>query len=168
MINLGLFFEKKLQIGSIFLDGHTHEDSVLPARVTSSPVEYGANVVDNMVMDPIILNVTAFVSETPGFSLSINGIFNAFKRTSDALDVLRQAQVNRQTMAVYCNLGYFQNMTITSIRPNCDVDGITTISMDISFKEIIFVGEVDSQDPFDPKYQNPVSRGMLQLGSVPL
>lgn len=168
MINLGLFFEKKLQIGSIFLDGHTHEDSSLPTRVTSSPVEYGANIVDNVVADPITLNITAFVSETPGYSLSLNGIFNSFKRTTDALDILRQAQINRDTLGVYCNLGFFQNMMITSINPHCDTDGITTISMDISFQEIIYVGEVDSQNPFDPKYQSPVNRGMLQTGSVPL
>lgn len=168
MISLGLFFEKKLQIGSIFLDGHTHEDAQVPARVTSSPVEYGANVVDNVVIDPMTLNITAFVSETPGYSLTLNGIFNQFKRTSDALDVLRQAMVNREAISVYCNLGYFQNMMITSIVPHCDVDGITTISMDISFQEIIFVGEVDRQNPFDPKYDNPVNRGALQLGNVPL
>ena len=129
MISLGLFFGRKLQVGNIFFDGHVSESSSFPLQVTSNPVEQGANVVDNMVVSPFTLEVSAFISETPVFSLGLDGLFNQFKRTSDALDVLRQLQVSRQVVEVQCNLGYYENMAIMNIRPVSDLDNLTTIQI---------------------------------------
>ena len=168
MINLGLFFERSLQIGGIFFDGHVSENASFPLEMTSSPVEYGANVVDNAVVQPFVLNVSAFVSETPGYSLDINGIFNNFKRTSDALDVLRQLQSSRMAVDVYCNTGLYQNMMITEIRPTSDMSGITTISIDITMQQIIFVGETNTENPFDNQYRNEINRGNLEPSDLPI
>lgn len=167
-MNIGIFFGRSLKIGDIFLDGHQSENPSMPAEVTSSPLEYGANGVDNIVIGPIELQISAFISETPGISLSPQGIFNNFKRTSDALDVLRQAQINRLVMDVYCNTGYYQNMAIANIQPISDLDMVTTIQIDITFQEMIFIGQQNTQNPFDPKYKDQVNRGALQPGDSPV
>ena len=164
----GLFSSsRRLQIGNIFLDGHERESAKFSASVTDNPVEVGANVVDNAYIDPIQLTVTAFVSETPMFQLNPLGFFNQFKRTSDALAVLYQAQVNRVALDVSCNLGFFADMFIVDVQTRCSNDSVTIVEVDITFRQMIFIGESGTLNPFDDKYRNEVNRGTLQMGSQP-
>jgi len=166
---IGLFSSmRRLQIGDIFLDGHTSENATLTAQATSIPIEVGANVVDNVIIEPMTLSVSAYMSEGNLFTFGASGVFNDFKRTTDALDVLRQAQVNRVALDVYCNTGYYRNMMLTEIKPSCSVDSVTMIIYDLTFQEMIFTGESEVQNPFDPKYNDSVNRGSLQLGDAPL
>ena len=165
----GLFSaSRRLQIGNIFLDGHERESAKFTAVLTDNPTEIGANTVDNAYIDPIQLTVTAFVSETPMFQLNPMGFFNQFKRTSDALAVLYQAQVNRVALDVSCNLGFFTNMFITDVTTRCSNDSVTIVDVDITFKQAMFLVSDQALNPFDDKYRNEVNRGTLQMGSNPV
>ena len=158
----------RFQIGSLYLDGHVSEDAQLDCEVTDNPVEYGANAVDNAYIKPTMLNVTAYVSQTPAFTLSLTGLFNQFKRTTDAISVLRQIEIDRQLVNVTADLGFFQNMMLKSIKPRLSSDGVSTVMIDLVFQEIILVGQTDSSNPFDPKYKSAVNRGKLQPGGAPI
>jgi hypothetical protein len=163
MINLGLFFNRTLNIGDIYFTGHESEEAVFSTTVTDNPVEYGANTVDNIFINPILLTFNAFVSELPAYTFTPQGLFNAFKETSDAIDVLYQLMVSRQVVDVKCNIGFFPGMAITEIRPISNNDNLTTIPMQISLKQIVFTNDPSYQDPFQSKYKDMVNRGALEL-----
>ena len=163
MINLGLFFNRTLNVGDIYFTGHDHEDATFSVEVTENPVEYGANRADMMIVKPITLRVRPFVSELPAYSFTPTGLFNAFKETSDAIDVLYQLMVNRQVIDVKCNIGFFSGMAITEIRPTSDNDNLTTIPLEITLKQIIFTSDPNYIDPFESQYKNMVNRGALEL-----
>ena len=163
MINFGLFFNRVLGIGNIFFTGHDSENATFSADITKVPVEYGANVVDNIVIQPIEITFNAFVSELPAYSFSFEGLFNAYKATSDAIDVLKTLMVSRQVVDVNCNLGYFPGMAVKEIKPLSDMDNITTIPLQITMAQINFVGSNGAQDPFESQYKDIINRGALQL-----
>jgi hypothetical protein len=150
------------------MDGEVAEDAELDCEVTDNPVEYGANVVDNAYIKPTILNVTAYVTQTPAFTISPNGFFNQFKRTADAISVLRQLEVDRLLVDVTAQLGFFRNMMLKSFKPRVSNEGLSTVMIDMTFQELILVGETDSSNPFDPKYRSQVNRGKLQPGGSPI
>lgn len=163
MINLGMFFNRTLNVGNIFFTGHEREEATFATVVTENPVEYGANVTDHAYIKPIVLKVRPFVSELPAYSLSPEGIFNAFKDTSDALDVVYQLMVKRQVIDVKCNIGFFPGMMITEMTPMSDLENLTTIPIELTLQQIIFDGDPSYQDPFESQYKNMVNRGALQL-----
>ncbi len=163
MINLGLFFNRTLSIGDIYFTGHENEEATFSVTVTDNPVEYGANTVDNMFINPIILTFQAFVSEIPAYTFTPEGLFNAFKETSDAIDVLYQLMVSRQVIDVKCNIGFFPGMAITEIRPSSNNDNLTNIPMQITLRQIIFTNDPSNQDPFESQYKDMINRGALEL-----
>lgn len=166
-MNTGLFFSRSLSIGNIYFDGHTSEAPVFSAIPTDHPVEYGANVTDNVIINPIGLKVVAMVNESPLLSLTPNGIFNEFKRTSDALSVLKNAMIRRVPVSVVCNLGLFKNMLITRVEPISDENHVTLISVAITLQEIYYVGEVINEDPTNQDYSSTTNRGALQPKDTP-
>lgn len=167
MINTGLFFNKKLSIGNIFFDGHTQEVINYTVTPTSSPVEFGANVVDNAIVQPITIEVDVFVGDIVAFNLSAKNFFNTFKKTADALQVLRQAMVDRNTLDVICNLGYFSGMMIVGVTSRNTTDAVDTVFAKITLKQIIFVGSDTGFNPSDPKYNGSVNTGVQQTSSAP-
>ena len=167
MINSGIFFNRKLKIDNIFFDGHMSEMVDYTVTPTEQPVEYGANVTDNAIVQPYQLNFVAYVTEFIPLSLNPLGIFNAFKRTSDAVDVLHQAMVTRDTVDVVCNLGSFTNLLITNVRMTNERDTLTTVNISISLQQLYFVGEVTANDPDNKDYSPTKNRGGLQPKSTP-
>lgn len=162
MINSGLFFNRKLKVGDIYFDGHTSELFEASALPTQQPVEFGANIVDNIVIQPYTLEVVIFVGDIIVINLNAKSIFNNFRKTPDALNVLYQAMVERNTLDVVCNLGYFPGMAIVNINANTDTDTVTGVLATLTLQQILFMGEVSTNTPIDKQYAPGVNRGMLQ------
>ena len=162
MINTGLFFERQLNIDNIFFDGHTNENISYNVTPTNQPVEFGANVTDNVIVQPIQLSFSCYVSEFHPVSLNLRGAVNAFKRTNDALQVLYQTMVDRNVVSVVCNLGYFNNMLITSVPVSNEINTETTAFFTINLQQIYFVGEPQQNNPANDKYNGNSDRGSVQ------
>ena len=105
----------------------------------------------------------AFISETPGFALSLEGIYNNFNRPKDAIDVLRRTQVARQTVEVYGNSGFYKDMMIKEWEVVTNLENLQTVQLNITMQQLIFVGQAGEDDPFDDQYKRRTDRGSLQM-----
>lgn len=79
---------QRAQLGTMILDASENEDHARSATVTKSEIEDGSNVADHVALDPITLNLEAFISDTPvgffkgalgaGVGFATSSVQNAF------------------------------------------------------------------------------------------
>lgn len=101
-------------INVISFDASLSESHVYEAQVTTNPVETGANISDNILINPVALNITGFITDTPlkffqGLRNKINGSGELSKTAHDQLVELFNS---RQKFEVVTGLAVYKDMIL--------------------------------------------------------
>lgn len=172
-----LVFKKGNFINTVELDIIVSEGAVTTARVTENPVEFGANVNDHIIIEPMTFSVAGIVSNISAGTLGqISTIPNAFSqstsRAKEAWDALLELQVNRRPFLLVQGLKEYNNVIILSLSEAQDKDTANGLFFTATMKEIIFIGsEIVTADQFDDpdisdKMVPATSGGLKQLNEI--
>ena len=124
----------------------THNNEV---SLTTNPVELGAAITDNAVIEPKKITITAQVSDTPiGFAAvgqiidNVTGLFGSsteqsITRSNAAYNALVQLQEQREPIEVQTKLKFYTDMIITNIKTEQDKDTSRIVRLIISLQEVL-------------------------------
>ena len=172
-----LFFRKGNFIEEIELDIIINESASATVRVTENPVEFGANVNDHIITEPMTFTTAGIVSNisssTIGQFLRVPTVFS--KNTSkakEAWEALLELMANKTIFDLKQGLKEYPNIVLLSLTENQDKDTANGLFFTATFKEIIFAGaELVTATQFrDPKIRDkmvpPISGGLKALGGA--
>lgn len=149
-----LFIRTNKNIGGIRLDAVLSESHNNVASVTTNPVESGAVVSDNVVIEPKKINIVGEVTDTPlgaeAFGAIINTATSTFgnatagnqTRSSAAYSAIVALQELREPISVQTKLKLYENMVITRISTTQDKDSSRIARMSIDLEEVIITSSV--------------------------
>jgi len=97
------------------LDASIQENHVYQALVTSNPVEQGSDVTDNVTINPVVLNMTGFITDTPvkflqGAQQLLSSTSGSGSISSSAHDDLIFIFEKKQPFTVVTGLKTYANM----------------------------------------------------------
>lgn len=165
--NSAILFTTKPSIGGLYFDAMLRERHNYPSRITSHPIEAGANIVDNQVIFPPVIEMEIAVGSVYLANPFLS--FGGSTRPVDALAQLRQLQATRQPMTVVCLLAVYQNVLIKEINAHIEKDTASTLIATVTMWVANIVdsnGTSINVSPANPAYANPVNTGTKQAQPV--
>jgi hypothetical protein len=172
-----LIFYKGNYISTVELDIVISEGATATTRVTENPVEYGANMNDHIIVDPMTFTVSGVVSNISSRSVDIpetvKTVFSqATSKAREAWEALLKLQVDRTPFTLVQGLKEYLNVVIISLTESQDKDTANGLFFTATLKEIVFVGtEVVTEEQFNDsnisdKMVPVVSGGLKQLSGA--
>ena len=99
-------------IDGIGFDALINADEYWDADVPAYPVETGFEVSDTIILRPIKLSMTLYLTNTPVTWKHIHGV--SLNRVQDVINRLRQLYFRKEPITVTTNENDYENMAITS------------------------------------------------------
>lgn len=172
-----LFFKKGNFISTVSLDIIINESASATVRVTENPVEFGANMNDHIITEPMTFTVSGVVSNISsnkiGQFLRIPTIFSKnTSKSKEAWEKLLELQINKTPFTLVQGLKEYKNIVILSLTESQDKDTANGLFFTATMKEIIFAGaEIITEEQFnDPNIADKmiptISGGLKRLGGV--
>ena len=136
-MSFGNLFVVLSSIGDIEVDASLNENHLIPARVTRNPIEDGSMYADNIILDPIVLNITARVSDASMIPL----VPSFGSKSLDAYNGLVELQSAKEIIEVVTGIRSYQNMYLERISvPRASTDG-NSLRFEMTISEILIVGD---------------------------
>jgi len=144
-----LFIRTQKAIGGIQLDAVISESHVNEVSLTNNPVEFGAEITDNAVVQPKQINILAEVSDTPlGVAALgqivdlVTGLFGTstienITRSNAAYNAVIQLQEEREPIEIQTKLRLYTDMVITKVTTIQDKDTSRIVRMSIDLQQVI-------------------------------
>lgn len=123
----GYFFDAFLEVN------HTHN-----SKITSHPVQSGANITDHIYVEPVELSMKIKMSDCMQ-SLVKGQFVQSYTRSVSAYNVLRELQKLRIPFDVTTRLEVYQNMVIETLSVSDDVKNLNGLEVDVALKQILVV-----------------------------
>lgn len=135
-MSFGNLFVVLSKIADIELDVVLHDQHDLNTRVTRNPVEDGSEYADNIVLLPIILNMSARVSDASMIPL----VPSFGSKSIDAYNALAELQSNKELVTVGTGIRTYENMYVERITvPRSSQDG-NSLRFDMTISELLITG----------------------------
>lgn len=128
----------KTNIAGYFFDAvmdvqHTHS-----SKITSHPVQSGANISDHVYNEPVEVTMTIIMSDV--MAGIIKGQFiGTHSRSISAYNMLRELQKQRIPFQITTRLEVYQNMIIETLSVPDDVKTLYGLEVKVSMKQILMV-----------------------------
>jgi hypothetical protein len=139
-----LFFRKGNYLASIELDVIVNETTQASSTITSNPVENGADVNDNIIINPMTFTITGVISNSKvsllGGLNTITSFADNSKPNVDAWGNLLKLQAERKPFDLETTLKTYKNIVIENLSTDQDKDTSNALFFTANLKEIIFVG----------------------------
>ena len=144
-----LFIRTQKSIGGIQLDAVISDSHVNEVSLTNNPVEFGAEITDNAVVQPKQINILAEVSDTPlgvaAFGQIVDlvtGLFGSstsenITRSNAAYNAVIQLQEEREPIQIQTKLKLYTDMIITKVTTIQDKDTSRIVRMSIDLQQVI-------------------------------
>ena len=144
-----LFIRTQKAIGGIQLDAVISESHVNKVSLTNNPVEFGAEITDNAVVQHKQINILAEVSDTPlGVAALgqivdlVTGLFGTstsenITRSNAAYNAVIQLQEEREPIEIQTKLKLYTNMVIKKVATIQDKDTSRIVRMSIDLQQVI-------------------------------
>jgi len=144
-----LIVKKGNYINKIQLDIIITEGASTSSRVTSNPVEFGANINDHVIIEPMTFTVSGVVSNvSSNISDTLSGGLGLIKSKLAWEDLLK-LQIDRTPFKLVQGLKEYPNVVIISLSEQQDKDTSNGLFFEATMKELIYVGsQVVSADQF--------------------
>ncbi len=141
----GIFFNTTLFVDDLYFDTHTQEDHLYSTRLTRKPVEFGANITDNIFVQPVVVKCNVLLSDSQTLVSFARGLsdspFDLINRKADGLLRLRQLQATRQPFRLITGLASYEDMFLVEIDAGITKESQTTLSASLTFEQVIIVGD---------------------------
>lgn len=143
-----LFVRTNRSIAGIRMDAVVSEAHSNEVRITKNPVEFGADIADNAIIEPIKLNIVGQVTDTPlGFAAvgqiieTTSKLFGSSTaegatRSITAYQAFVALKEMREPIDIQTRLKLYTNMLITNIDVIQDKDSSRMVELRMSFEEI--------------------------------
>ena len=143
-----LFIRTRKDIEGIQLDAVIRESHSNKVRTTDNPVELGADITDNAIIEPKLVSILAEVTDSPlGFQAgneivdSVTGLFgsstsNNITRSEAAYNALLQLKEAREPIEIQTKLRLYTNMLIVDVSTSQDKDSSRSVLLNITAKEV--------------------------------
>lgn len=136
-MSFGNLFVVLSSVGDIELDVVLNEEHDFNTRVTRNPVEDGSEFSDNIVILPIILNMTARVSDASMIPL----VPSFGSKSIDAYNALAELQSSKELIEVGTGIRTYVNMFIERITvPRQSTDG-NSLRFEMTLAELLIAGD---------------------------
>ena len=143
----------------ITLDAFINETHSYTSSVMTHPVEQGASITDNIVNEPVELEIEAVISP---YGIGSDDR-NTPERADNAYRQLMQLHANKVPVRVYTGLVNYTNMAITSISIPRSKENSQTLRFTINFRKVRIVGkvavEIDTFDESKTYWENTQGEG---------
>lgn len=158
---LSLLFGKKYArttVSNVVLDAVISEDHVYNSRVTNYPVEDGRIISDHIINEPVTLQITGVVSDTP------LAIFAPFNRSINAFNDLVEVHNRRELITVVTGIKVYTNMVITSLQVPRNIQSGQSLTFVIDMQKVFLDTSVrlilNNNSPFE-KTSAPIPRDQV-------
>ena len=123
-----------VSIDGINFDALISETQSFEADVPSYPTEAGFEISDTIILKPLSLSMTLYLTNTPVTWKAQNGVSQS--RVQDVLKRLKELYFKKIPVTVSTTDQIFRNMAIQSIELTKSVEAGTSREIPISFREI--------------------------------
>lgn len=167
-----LFIRTQKSLGGIQLDAVLSESHSTPMRLTTNPIELGADITDHVIIEPIELVLVVEVSDTPlgvaAFGAIVDLITGLFgtsttsnlTRSNAAYNALVQLKNAREPIQVQTRLRLYKDMLITNIPITQDKNSSRIASMTINLTEaLITESQIVQLTPEQLQQGSPTEQG---------
>jgi hypothetical protein len=170
-----LFFPTKSGIGQITFDALVSESVQTDADITTNPVESGADVADNIVIQPLSFNVEGIISDTPVNFLgtlidSVESIITGeqTERPSvKAWEALLKLQSDKKPFTYVNNLKKYENIAIKSLSYTQDKESFNILHFTATLQEVITVASKNAKkEQFKDKSTADMAMPTINRGIV--
>jgi len=117
-----LGFQKitRVKIGTVEIDVSLSEDHLFRAEITENPVEDGTIFSDNVVLQPVVLEIEGRISDASQATFEFRGP----NKAADAFQALVKLQRSRKTFEVTTAIQVYKNMMFKQLSvPRAAPDG---------------------------------------------
>ena len=123
-----------VSIDGITFDAWIDSEETWDAEVPAFPVEKGFEVSDTIILRPVHLSMTLYLTNTPVTWKRLHG--NSPHRVQEVIDRLRQLYFRKESITVSTSEADYENMAITSIGLPKKISTGTSKEIPITFKQI--------------------------------
>lgn len=151
----------KTNIAGFFFDAVIREEHTSSLKITSHPVQTGANITDHSFVEPKVLTMEILVSDALD-SLMVGQFDGDNTKSVNAYRALLDLQESRIPVSVLTRLALYDNMLIENITAPDDSKSRNGLRCTVTLREIFVVDVAKtkvSARPHDTEYTN---RGHLQ------
>lgn len=131
----------KTNIAGYFFDGFLDVNHTINTVVTSHQVQQGANISDHAYVEPIEVTMTVKMSDAMSGMVEEQFQGISYTRSTAAYRILRQLQEQRKVFQIHTRLETIQNMMITNITVDDDVNNIYGLECKVTMREILVARE---------------------------
>lgn len=141
-ISLSTVFPNNRMIDTISVDVIMSEVTNDTLTITKQPVQQGATISDHAFKEPVTLTMVIYMKDNVGL-FSVSNILSTLTNSSNALAQIYAKLLNLQLtftpIVVTTPKRIYKNMLISSISNTTDKNTENTLSLSISFQEVIIV-----------------------------
>jgi len=134
-----LFVKTKREIGGFKMDAVLREAHSNTIRTTKNPVEFGADITDHSIIEPVQLEIEGVVSDTPMGLAALGELVNFGSkktRSQQAYEKFIEMMNTRELVEVFTKLVAYKNMLITNVNVSQDKDTSKIVLFNISLREV--------------------------------
>lgn len=132
----------KTNIGGFFFDATLREEHTSTLKITSHPVQTGANITDHSYVEPSVLTMEIGMSDGMD-SLIPNQFTGQYTKSVSAYQTLLDLQESRIPVSVLTRIRKYDNMLIEEITVPDDAKSLHGLHCTVTLREI-FVVEVST------------------------
>jgi len=155
----------KTNIGGFFFDAFFNVDHTSKTKITSHPVQTGANITDHAYQEPDELSIEIGMSDC--MQDIIQGQFGGgWSRSVTAYEVLREMQQQRIPMQILTRLKLYQNMMIETISAPDNLTTLYGLRATITFREIIVASVKTVKISANPQVTDSTSKGNIETKPI--
>lgn len=131
----------KTNIAGYFFDGFLDVSHSVNTVITSHQVQKGANISDHAYVEPVEVTMTVKMSDAmSGMKESqFQGI--SYTRSTAAYKILREIQKQRLAFQIHTRIETYQNMMITGLSVQDDLDNLNGLKCTVTMKELLVASE---------------------------
>jgi len=123
-----------VSVGGIEFDALMDSSEAWESEIPAYPTEEGFSISDNVVIKPITLNMTLYLTNTPVTWKERHGV--SMTRVQDVIRRLRELYFAKAPITVVTSETTYENMAIASIELSKTLESGTSREIPISFQEI--------------------------------
>lgn len=127
--------DREYLIDDLALDLILSEEEKLSGRTTSNPVEDGADISDLIELDPLVLSMTGFITNTP--VKEVDG--STSSRYQDTVHALKEIRKAKLPVTIVATQEVYENMAIEELTIPRNVSLGESVELSMSFRQITVV-----------------------------
>lgn len=155
----------KTNIAGLFFDAVIREDHTSSLKITSHPVQDGANITDHSIVEPKVLVMEILMSDALD-SLMVGQFSGDNTKSVNAYRMLLDIQESRLPVSVLTRLALYDNMLIENISAPDDSKSLYGLRCTVTLKEIFVVNVAKTKVSARPDATDFTDRGHLQAEPI--